>query len=68
MSTSIPTPSIGHNSVDRAKLKDIISRIEGIESERAELASDVKDILAEPKGSGFARRGALADHQDAPAG
>jgi uncharacterized protein (UPF0335 family) len=48
-----PTPSAGHNSVDRDRLRSLVERIESIESERAELASDVKDLLAEAKSSGF---------------
>jgi uncharacterized protein (UPF0335 family) len=50
------TPGVGHNSmgaVDRDRLRDIISRIESIEEQRGELASDVKDILAEAKSSGL---------------
>jgi uncharacterized protein (UPF0335 family) len=43
----------GHNSIDKAKLNDIIGRIEAIEAERTELASDVKDLLAEAKAQGF---------------
>jgi uncharacterized protein (UPF0335 family) len=46
-------PAAGHNSLDRDRLYDIISRIESIEQERAELANDVKDILAEAKSSGL---------------
>ena len=47
------TPSAGHNSVDRDRLRSLVERIEAIESERAELASDVKDLLAEAKSGGF---------------
>jgi uncharacterized protein (UPF0335 family) len=46
-------PKIGHNSLDKDRLRDIVSRIESIGAERTELASDVKDIFAEAKGQGF---------------
>jgi uncharacterized protein (UPF0335 family) len=54
MPRSTPTtPLAGHNSIDKAKLKEIVSRIEAIEQERAELAADVKDLLSEAKSQGF---------------
>jgi uncharacterized protein (UPF0335 family) len=48
-----PTPTAGHNSVDRDRLRSLVERIEAIEQERSELALDVKDLLAEAKSSGF---------------
>jgi uncharacterized protein (UPF0335 family) len=51
--TASPATSLGHNSIDKTKLKEIISRIENIEEERSELASDVRSIYAEAKSSGF---------------
>jgi uncharacterized protein (UPF0335 family) len=45
----------GHNSgaVDKERLRDIITRIENLENERSELASDVRDVYAEARSSGF---------------
>jgi uncharacterized protein (UPF0335 family) len=48
-----PVAGPGHNSIDKDRLRDIISRIEATEAQRTELASDVKDILAEAKSAGF---------------
>lgn len=49
--------AIGHNSAiskeARERLKSVIDRIENLEGERKELASDIKDIKAEAKGAGF---------------
>jgi uncharacterized protein (UPF0335 family) len=45
-----PDIGVGHN---REKLCEIVQRIESIEQERAELAADVKDILAEVRSAGF---------------
>jgi uncharacterized protein (UPF0335 family) len=35
------------------RLRSLIERIERLEEEKAELASDIKDIYAEAKGAGF---------------
>lgn len=35
------------------RLKSFIERIERLEEEKAALASDIKDVFAEAKGSGF---------------
>jgi uncharacterized protein (UPF0335 family) len=54
--TTPAEPTVGHNStgvIDKDRLRDIVTRIEAIEEERAELAGDVKDILSEAKSSGF---------------
>lgn len=51
--TDTHTAGPGHNSLDRAKLKNLVERIESIEAERAELASDIKDVYAEAAGAGF---------------
>ena len=41
----------GHNS--NSQLRSIIERIEAIETQRAELAADVKEIYQESKSAGF---------------
>ena len=51
-----PSPTAGHNSLDKDRLRSLVERIEAIESERSDLASDVKDIFAEAKGAGFDMR------------
>jgi hypothetical protein len=43
----------GHNSLDRDKLRNLVERIENLESERAELASDIRDVYAEAKAGGL---------------
>ena len=35
------------------QLQSIITRIEGLEERKAELASDIRDIYSEAKGNGF---------------
>lgn len=44
---------LGANSVAADQLKAFIERIERLEEEKAALAGDVRDVLAEAKGSGF---------------
>lgn len=52
---------IGHNSgetndvggVSGQRLKAYIERVERLEEEKAALAEDIKDIMAEAKGTGF---------------
>jgi uncharacterized protein (UPF0335 family) len=49
-----PTPApIGHNSLDRDRLKSLVERIESIEEQKAELASDIRDVYAEAKSAGL---------------
>lgn len=44
----------GHNSgVNGGQLKSIIERVERLHEERDAIASDIKDIYAEAKGTGF---------------
>ena len=45
------TVSVGGISTER--LRSIIERVERLEEERKELASDIKDILLEAKSAGF---------------
>jgi uncharacterized protein (UPF0335 family) len=41
------------NSVAADQLRSIVQRIENLEREKAELASDIADIYSESKGNGF---------------
>lgn len=53
--TSAIKVSAGTTSQNFAKdrLKSLIERIERLEEEKAELASDVRDVFAEAKSAGF---------------
>jgi uncharacterized protein (UPF0335 family) len=44
---------IGHNSVEDGRLKSFLERIERLEEEKKALASDIKQVFVEAKGSGF---------------
>ena len=48
---------IGHNSnpsgVARDQLRSIVSRIEKLEADKAEITADIRDVYAEAKGNGF---------------
>ncbi|WP_419797266.1 MAG: DUF2312 domain-containing protein [Terasakiella sp.] len=50
---------IGHNSganvggISGDHLRSFVERIERLESEKAALAADIKDVYAEAKGTGF---------------
>ena len=53
-------PKIGHNSGDdvlnqtaQGQLKSVVERIERLEQEKAEIAEQIKEVLAEAKGNGF---------------
>lgn len=47
-------PGPGHNStVPREQLKAIIERVEKLEEEKRQTASDIRDIYAEAKGNGY---------------
>lgn len=43
----------GHNSVAKDQLRAIVERIEHLEEEKAGIASDIRDVYAEAKGTGF---------------
>jgi uncharacterized protein (UPF0335 family) len=49
--------NLGHNKrvggVSAEQLKSIIERIEQLEEEKAGLAADIREVLAEAKGNGF---------------
>jgi uncharacterized protein (UPF0335 family) len=52
---------IGHNStksgnVSADQLRSIIERVERLEEEKATLASDIREVFAEAKGSGYCTR------------
>ena len=40
-------------SINNNRLADIIDRIEALESDKAEIASDIKEVYAEAKSGGF---------------
>jgi uncharacterized protein (UPF0335 family) len=42
---------MGNNSAEQ--LKSIVSRIEALEANKAEIASDIKDVYLESKGNGW---------------
>ena len=44
---------IGHNGVAADELRQFVERIEQLETEKAGIASDIKDVYAELKGRGF---------------
>ena len=49
-------PGPGHNSATqfaKDQLKAIVERIERMEEQKAEVSSDIRDVFAEAKGSGF---------------
>ncbi len=50
-------PGIGHNtgggSVSGARLKSFIERVENLETEKAAIAEDVRDVYSESKATGF---------------
>jgi uncharacterized protein (UPF0335 family) len=41
------------SQINNNQLKALVERIESLEAEKAALAQDVKDVLAEAKGQGF---------------
>jgi len=43
--------AVGHNA--NAQLRSIIERVERLEADKAEIASDIRDVYAEAKGNGF---------------
>lgn len=47
------SPQVDASSVAADQLKSYIERIERLEEEKAGLASDIKDVYAEAKGTGF---------------
>lgn len=51
------TPTVGHNSEGGAfakdQLKSVIERIERLEEEKGNLATDIREIYQEAKGNGF---------------
>jgi uncharacterized protein (UPF0335 family) len=51
--TETAVAGAGHNSFDDDRLRSLVERIESIESERAELASDLGDVYAAAKSAGF---------------
>jgi len=46
-------PTIGHNTVAKDQLRAIVERIERLEENKAEIASDIRDVYTEAKSSAF---------------
>ncbi|MGH1376669.1 MAG: GapR family DNA-binding domain-containing protein [Alphaproteobacteria bacterium] len=46
---------IGHNSAGE-RIRSFVERVERLEEERAALAEDVKEVLAEAEGVGFSKK------------
>ena len=46
-------PAVDASSVAADQLKSFIERIERLEEEKAATSSDIKDVFAEAKGTGF---------------
>ena len=44
---------IGDNSISSERLKSFVERIEKLESDRADVCNDLKDVYAEAKGVGY---------------
>jgi Uncharacterized protein conserved in bacteria (DUF2312) len=64
-------PAIGHNSINRDRLKSFVDRIEALEIEMAGLSEDRKSVYLEAKGCGLdgpRRRRSPPGHQDEAAG
>ena len=52
------TATVGHNrtrtgGVAADQLRSVVERVEKLEEEKATLAADIRDVLAEAKGNGF---------------
>ncbi len=44
---------IGDNHVDRESLKGLVERIESLETEKAAVGDDIKEVYGEAKGKGY---------------
>lgn len=54
MTDTTQSPGAGHNSgVAGDHLRSFIERIERLEEEKAAIASDIREVYAEAKGTGF---------------
>lgn len=51
-----PPPGPGHNGIAAAKLKSFIERIERLETEKADIGADIREVYNEAKGNGFDTR------------
>jgi uncharacterized protein (UPF0335 family) len=47
------TPRLGSNSIEREQLKSIVERYERLAEEKAAIAEDQKELLAEAKAQGY---------------
>ena len=50
---NLKRPSAGHNSIDRAKLKALVERIEDAENDKLAIAEDLRGWYAEARSAGF---------------
>jgi len=49
-----PPPSVGdQGGIAAAKLRSFVERIERLETEKADLGADIREVYAEAKGNGF---------------
>ena len=48
-----PAAGHGHNSIDKAKLKALVSRIEAAEDEKIGISEDLRGLYAEARSAGF---------------
>jgi uncharacterized protein (UPF0335 family) len=46
-------PTIGHNSVDREKLRSLVNRISALEDEKIGIAEDIRGVYQEARLAGF---------------
>lgn len=47
------SPGAGHNGVAANRLRSFVQRVESLESDKAEIALDVKEVYSEAKSEGF---------------
>jgi len=50
---SVRLKSVGHNSVDRDKLKDFVERIERLDEDKDAITTDIREVYGEAKAVGF---------------
>jgi uncharacterized protein (UPF0335 family) len=46
------TPAVGHNSLDRDRLRSLVERVENLEAEISERRADIADVYQEAKANG----------------
>lgn len=45
--------TLGHNSVAHEQLRSVLDRLENLDTEKSEVAEQMKEVYAEAKGNGF---------------